>query len=316
MLNYIKSNMLINRPGAIIIFLLLSCSCSSGRKEISTNDRYYLNFDSAAHLHSYLNDTIRNSHRINLLSAHRGGAGKELPENSLETFENTLKYTYSIIEVDPRYSKDSVIVLHHDKTLDRTTTGTGLVSDYTYEELQKLFLRDIDGNVTPFKIPTLEEALKWAKGKSVLVLDKKDVSVEDRLRAVEECDAEANAIIMAYTFEEARHCYAMNKDVMMQIFINNQDKVLEFDNIGVPWKNVIVFVTHEIPESPELFNMINSRGSTCVVGTSRTLDKELMQHDDENIAEIRSKYESIHKMGAGIIETDVPINLSKLITTN
>lgn len=295
---------------SVILLLFLSATINH---IYSQKQNHYNDFKTTQELRDFLCYTKNKSV---IISAHRGGAGKNLPENSLETFDTTLKYTYSMMEVDPRYSKDSVIVLHHDKTLDRTTTGTGLVSDYTYKELQKLSLRDIDGNVTPFKIPKLEEALRWAKGKTVLVLDKKDVSIEDRLRVVEGCNAEPYAIIMAYSFEEARYCHSMNKNVMMQIFINSPEKVLEFDKTGVPWENVIVFVTHEIPENPELFEMINSRGGTCVVGASRTLDKELMLHGDDNIEEIRSKYESIHKMGARIIETDVPIQVSKLILKN
>ena len=66
----------------------------------------------------------------------------------------------------------------HDATIDRTTTGTGKVSDYTFEELQQFFLKDREGNVTPYKIPTLEECIVWSRGKTILNLDIKDVPLE------------------------------------------------------------------------------------------------------------------------------------------
>jgi len=110
-----------------------------------------------------------------LISGHRGGMIKGFPENSIETFENTLKHTQAFFEIDPRLTKDSVAVLMHDATLDRTTNGTGKVSDYNYAELQKLRLKDPEGNLTDARIPTLKEVILWSKGKTMVNLDKKDL---------------------------------------------------------------------------------------------------------------------------------------------
>ena len=54
-----------------------------------------------------------------LISGHRGGARIGFPENCIATLENTLQYTPAIFEIDPRLTKDSVVVLMHDGTLDR-----------------------------------------------------------------------------------------------------------------------------------------------------------------------------------------------------
>ncbi|MCC6356140.1 MAG: IS66 family insertion sequence element accessory protein TnpB [Verrucomicrobiae bacterium] len=82
------------------------------------------------------------------VSAHRGGAQEGFPENCLESFEHTLRHTFAIMEIDPRYAKDGAIVVHHDATLERTTTGRGKVSDFTLAELKQLRLKDPEGNVT------------------------------------------------------------------------------------------------------------------------------------------------------------------------
>ncbi len=92
--------------------------------------------------------------------------------------EYVLKHTPAFFEIDPRLTKDSVIVLLHDATLDRTTTGKGKLSDYTWEEVKQFRLKDKDGNVTPYRIPTLQEAIDWARGKTILNLDKKDVPMQ------------------------------------------------------------------------------------------------------------------------------------------
>ena len=75
---------------------------------------------------------------------------------SLWDLPQRLSFAEAFFEIDPRLTKDSVIVLMHDETIDRTTTGKGKVSDYTYAELQQFNLVDRDGKVTDFKIPTLK----------------------------------------------------------------------------------------------------------------------------------------------------------------
>ena len=90
-----------------------------------------------------------------LVTSHRGGARSGFPENAIETFENTLRHTWSSLEVDPRLTKDGVVVLFHDPTLERTSTGTGRVVDHTWDELRRLKLKDPGGKVTEYRIPAL-----------------------------------------------------------------------------------------------------------------------------------------------------------------
>ena len=69
--------------------------------------------------------------------SHRGD-WRNYPENSIPAIESVIRMGVDVMELDLKLTKDSVLVLSHDKTLDRMTTGTGLVSDYTYEELMAL----------------------------------------------------------------------------------------------------------------------------------------------------------------------------------
>ena len=71
-----------------------------------------------------------------LSMAHRG-IPWTYPENSIVSFEAALHHDADIIEFDVRLSKDHEIIIMHDDSLDRTTNGTGLLSDYTYRELQE-----------------------------------------------------------------------------------------------------------------------------------------------------------------------------------
>ena len=76
------------------------------------------------------------------------------------------------VEIDLALTKDSVLILMHDKTIDRTTTGKGKPSDYTLAELKSFNLRDGLGSKTQMQVPTLEEVLNLTKGKILINLDK------------------------------------------------------------------------------------------------------------------------------------------------
>ena len=80
-----------------------------------------------------------------VISGHRGTIEEQMPENSIAAMEAVLKHTSAIFEIDPRLTKDAVPIMVHDATLERTTTGTGKVADFTWKELQKLKLKDHKG---------------------------------------------------------------------------------------------------------------------------------------------------------------------------
>lgn len=248
-----------------------------------------------------------------LVSAHRGGSGKGWPENCLATFAHTLRHTYAIMEVDPRYTRDRAIVLHHDPRLERTTTGKGLVADFTLEELRQLKLKDGDGQATEHRIPTLDEALEWARGKTILVLDQKDVPVAERVRKIEEHKAEAYCIVIVYSFKEAAACHALNKHVMMEVMIPSRAKAAEFEKTGVPWANVVAFVGHAMPDDAGLFDLLHGKGVSCFVGSSRTVDKRLTSGEVKDIAECEKDYRALLNGRADIIETDIPRELGRLL---
>ncbi len=103
--------------------------------------------------------------------AHRGD-WKNAPENSIQGIENCIKMGVDMIEIDLARTKDSVLILMHDKTLERTSSGAGKVANFTYEEISTLYLKDHNGKITKHRIPTFEEALKVCKGKVEVFVDK------------------------------------------------------------------------------------------------------------------------------------------------
>ncbi len=122
-----------------------------------------------------------------LLVAHRGLSGSH-PENTLAAFEAAFNKAY-MIELDVHLTKDKVLVVMHDDTLDRTTNGKGKISDFTLEEIKKLDAGSWFGEeFANEKVPTLEEVLGVIKGKIKLNIEIKEA--EDKSlnsKTVEEC---------------------------------------------------------------------------------------------------------------------------------
>jgi glycerophosphoryl diester phosphodiesterase len=106
-----------------------------------------------------------------MVVAHRAD-WREAPENSAWAVKKAIEKGVDMVEIDLALTKDSVLVLMHDQTIDRTTTGKGKPEDYTYAELQTFFLKDGLGVTTQMKVPTLNQILDITKGKILINLDK------------------------------------------------------------------------------------------------------------------------------------------------
>jgi len=247
-----------------------------------------------------------------LVSAHRGGSGKGLPENCIATFEETLRHGWAMLEIDPRYTMDRVLVLNHDPTLERTTNGTGRVADRTWEELRQLRLKDLDGTLTEHRMTTLDEALEWARGKTILILDNKDVPVEDLVRKIEEHHAEACAMLIVYNDRDIQRVHALNKDLMMEVMVANHRRVEAFDKLDVPWRNIIAFVGHEPPQDRGLCEAIHAKGARCMAGTSRNIDRRFLEGQVASMEPLEPDYRALLKLGVDIIETDIPRQVAPL----
>ncbi len=245
---------------------------------------------------------------IPFISGHRGGVNAGFPENSIEAFENTLRHTPATFEIDPRLTKDSAIVLMHDATLDRTTTGKGKVGDYTLAELKQLKLKDVEGNVTEFRIPTLQEAIVWSKGKTVLILDKKDVPFEMTAKIIKDNHAEGNVMVTVHTAKEARWYYERNKDIVFEAFVKTQQALEEYEAEQIPWSHIMAYVGPDNSATLKpLYHNLNKRGVMCMISTAPTYDKLA------SAAERKAAYQAIIRDGASLIEADRSIEAADAI---
>jgi glycerophosphoryl diester phosphodiesterase len=121
-----------------------------------------------------------------LFAAHRGGA-LLWPENSLLAFRNALALGADFLELDVHLTRDGEVVVIHDPTLDRTTTGTGPVRARTLVELRTVRLKDRDGTVLEESVPTLDQVVRLAVlGRRQMLLEIKTDERRQRYPGIEE----------------------------------------------------------------------------------------------------------------------------------
>ncbi|MBM6839363.1 glycerophosphodiester phosphodiesterase, partial [Clostridium saudiense] len=90
--------------------------------------------------------------------AHRGYSNIA-PENTIPAYKMAGKYGFYGAETDVYETKDGYYILMHDETVDRTTTGSGLISELTLAQIKELIV-DFGANVSKYpelRVPTLEE---------------------------------------------------------------------------------------------------------------------------------------------------------------
>jgi glycerophosphoryl diester phosphodiesterase len=95
---------------------------------------------------------------------HRGARG-HAPENTLKSIEAGIAAGADLVELDVQRTRDDQLVIMHDKRVDRTTNGSGLVSEMSLTEL-----RELDAGLGE-RIPTIEEVLDVANGRIGLMLE-------------------------------------------------------------------------------------------------------------------------------------------------
>lgn len=241
-----------------------------------------------------------------IISGHRGGI--DYPENSLEGLEAVLNHMPAIFEIDPRLTKDSVIVLMHDETLDRTTTGKGKIGDYTWQELQSLYLKDAKGNITNLKIPKLEDIIIWSKDRTIVNLDKKDVPIHMIVALITKHKAENHVMLTTHTGAQARYYYDRLPNIMLSAFARNEKEYEDLKISGVPWQNMIAYVGRTIDSKNEnIVKALRLNGVKCMISVAPTHDKikDTTKRDLLYLEEIKKKPD--------IIESDLPIEIYEVL---
>lgn len=274
---------------ALIFTSTLNSSCRRGEVKKTTPV-----ISESTHLLDQLNDKV-------LISAHRGGkALLNHPENCLETMQLLYDQKINLFEIDIRTTQDRKIVLLHDKSLDRTTDATDLVSRYKWDELRKIKLVDDYGNPTSYAIPDLESVLEWASNKKVVLqLDLKAVDLDQLAVLINKKECRDQIVLISYSLDQALKLHEKFPDFMLSVPMRNEEEYLQLIRSGIPHERMIAFTGTRLSSS-DLYRKIRSHGIRTILGTLGNLDKRVASKGPELYLEYARK-------GIDIIATDRPL---------
>ncbi|XWW45653.1 glycerophosphodiester phosphodiesterase family protein [Fibrella sp. USSR17] len=249
-----------------------------------------------------------------LISVHRGGGDlRGFPENCIDSFDYVTGQIErpdapAVIECDIDLTKDSVLVMMHDATLDRTTTGTGKLIERTYAEVQQVKLEDNQGNPTAFRVPTLEETLNWGRKRGAMfTLDvKRNVSFAKVVEHVRKTKTQNNVAIITYNAKDAALVNKLAPELMISVTIRNQAEYNQLHELGIPDNRMFAFVGVKAPE-PSLYTFLHAKGIATILGTLGNLDKQAAAKGD-------NLYNEWTAAGADMVSTDRPLEVARALS--
>ena len=248
------------------------------------------------------------------ISAHRAVSALDQPENSIAAIEATGRaIPNAILELDAVLTKDRHLVLMHDDTMDRTTTGRGRVADLTLAQVKQARLKASNGALTRAAPPTLGEALDAAgRVGAIASIDLKPADGEttvDLARAVIDQVRQSRAgnrvILITYNDADARAVAAMAPEMMISAGLSGVEDLSGLDPAQIlAWTG-----TRE--ERPALWRALREAGVEVQFGT---LGAEGVRRDDRYAADGDvSEYRDLVRQGVTVIATDTPLAVKSVL---
>jgi glycerophosphoryl diester phosphodiesterase len=246
-----------------------------------------------------------------LICAHRGD-WRNAPENSIQAIKLASQMGVDMVEIDVRTTKDDVLVLMHDETIDRTTSGKGRVSELDYSALQDLQLKNAIGTWTKNKIPKLEEALRFSKDKIDLNIDLKDQSQLQRvLKMVEELGMldqvlfKQNGVV---TTAKSTFGSYLNRIRFMPIVDLSDENALktvkEYLESNIKLEAFEILVEAESSDFFKMKDLIKSKGQKIWINS--LWDNMCANHSDDRAIDDIGVYQWYIDHGIDMIQTDRP----------
>lgn len=236
------------------------------------------------------------------ISSHRGNSDIS-PENTIPALENAILAKSDYAEIDVQLSMDGVLVLMHDKSLERTAGLNQFVSNLTLLELNKLDVGSWFGiEFIGTHIPTLEEALSYCKGRIKLNIDMKSYGSEalmakQLVTLIEQYEYEHQCIVSSSNFSLLMQIKELNKDIktgyiLSAVYGNFYDhEQIDFFSIRSNFINKnIVDRAHQAGKEIHAWTVntrremdrMKSVGVDCIITDNPALAAEIIYQDDTN----------------------------------
>lgn len=287
--------------GVFVLSLLTIFSCNPEKKQPESN-------------HTTSSEVISfkySTKNKNYVSAHRGGSGIHgFPENCIETLEHLYQNGIQIFEIDVAETKDEQLILMHDNSLQRTSTGRQDVNQVDLKTIKEYFLVDDFGQQTSYKIPTFAEALNWGKNKPIyfMVDIKKGVDYRAIVSTIKQTNLQKQVVLVTYTIGQAKKLHQLAPEMLLSVSMRNERELKEMLNSGIPTDKMVAF-TGTRRNDQSFLDKIHDKDIVIIFGTLGNLDKSSAARNGQ-------LYRDLEKDGVDIFATDRAIDVHQTINKN
>lgn len=287
----------------LIVVSMVQCKISIKEESISTKMRI-----------TKLIENFKNSEGKDVIVVAHRGDWRNAPENSLQAIENCIDMGVDMVELDVQRTKDNHLIIMHDERIDRTTTGKGLVSDWTLDSLKTLSLKNGLGNPERWhKIPTLEEALLTTKDRILVNLDKCYEYFEEAVKVIQKTGTSNQVLIKGFykTVNEVQQDLGNNLDSVLFMPVLNLDRQRNSAKIIKDFQSQIKPASIELIFSKDTSHVINQldqikRNGSRVWVNSLWASLNAGYEDELALEHTDSIYGWYLEKGVNIIQTDRP----------
>lgn len=180
---------------------------------------------------------------VTLLSAHRTGPRAGFAENDHETALQSAADGAVFVEFDIGLTADDRLVLMHDRTIDRTTTGEGRVEEMTFDEIAAFRLVDNDGQELTGRADEFHEFMAALDGRAIVQLDLKgSLTHECLMQDVRELDALDRVLVITRRLDQAIALHAIAPEVMISAGISSLDDIATLEDAGVDLSRIVAWL--------------------------------------------------------------------------
>lgn len=248
-----------------------------------------------------------------IVVSHRGD-WRNYPENSIPGIESVIRMGADMVELDIAMTKDSVLILSHDRTLDRCTTGKGRISEITYDSLQSFSLKSAHGGHFGYelKIPTLREVLEVCKDRIMINIDK-GYDYYDQVLALTEELGVTNQILIkgGMPLSDVNKKMAAHKNNLLYMPIvtpasKSQQPMFEEYLAGEPQLAYEICWSEMTPVVESAIERVKASGSKLWVNTLWNSLNGGLSDDMAFMTSPDEIYGKLIDMGATMIQTDRP----------
>lgn len=233
-----------------------------------------------------------------LIFAHRG-FGDHGPDNSLYAVEQAMEAGMDGVDVDGQFTRDGDLVIFHDLSVDRLTSGTGRVSEKTLPEMLALDLGPkYDSTMRGAYVRTFEDFVRTVKGRGILMVELKvpgvgETGIEQRaVDVIRKHDAHASVVLSSFNPLVLRRLKQLDPQVRTALIFMDTNwneelraEIKEGDLVDLPWmvrqefirrafrkivKPDLLSINHEVDEA--VIDRLLGKGWPVFIWTPNTDD--------------------------------------------